>query len=76
MASNIVVTYNRPTSSTLCGQGDVGLRAQLRSNLIFWQKPYPLFVPATQPQAHPSGEQIFLNYGFGVLFSQGGSCPR
>ena len=29
----------------------------------------------TQPQAHPSGEQIFLNYGFGVLFSQGGSLP-
>ena len=80
MASNIVVTYNEAYKlDPYVAKVMSGYAPSFDPNLIFWQKPYPLFVPAnkyTQPQAHPSGEQIFLNYGFGVLFSQGGSCPR
>lgn len=47
--------------------------------LIYWQKPYPLHLPDvkfTQTTKYPSGEHIFVNYGFGHFFQMGsGTLP-
>jgi hypothetical protein len=45
---------------------------------IYWQKVYPLHVPSakiTVPNTYPNGENIFLYYSFGLVFSQNKQLP-
>ncbi|AZE89384.1 neuraminidase-like domain-containing protein [Pseudomonas orientalis] len=80
LASNIVVTYNEAYKlDKYVSDVMVGYSPLFNPKLIFWKKPYPLYVPPvkyTQPTVHPNGEQIFLNYGFGVSFAAGGPLPQ
>jgi hypothetical protein len=80
VADDIVVSYDlQYTLDPYVANALGGYTSYFAPELIYWQKVYPLHVPAiklTQPTQYPTGEQILLNYGFGVAFAAGGQLPQ
>lgn len=49
-----------------------GLPEKYDPTLVFWRKVYPLHVPEQSlkiPDKYPNGENVFLNYGYGMRFT-------
>lgn len=79
LAENVVVTYmlDYKLDSYVLNILQ-GYAPSLNPGLIFWQKIYPLHVPApklTVPDQYPVGEQIILNYGLGLAVAPGSQMP-
>lgn len=83
LVDDIVITYELayaldPYVFNAMG-GTFGYAPSFEPELIYWQKIYPLHIPATQltqPTQYPTGERIFVNYGFSVLCQQGAPMPQ
>lgn len=80
LADNIVITYEKQyTLDSYVANALGGYTPSFEPTWIYWQKVYPLHIPATkltQPAQYPSGERIFVNYGFAASYAAGQPLPE
>jgi hypothetical protein len=82
LADDIVISYELgyaldPYVSGAMG-GPLGYAPSFEPEWVYWQKVNPLYIPATQlaqPGQYPTGDRIFVNYGFAVGYKANQTLP-